>query len=344
MNIREKQDVRIRYPHLLAVVLSGLLLCRASRGDDVGGPLCLTMPTEFHAVVGDEMRIYYDNIVLTQRPELYRFTVACDLGQAEERHWRVKPVADDVGRHALKVTVADADGTMLGSVTTMLEVVAAGAGAERSIRLLIVGDSLTHATIYPNEIAQLLSRPGNPSWKMLGTHRPAKAGAGVAHEGYGGWTWQRFASHYETDPDGTYRKRSSPFVYLGADGKGRLDVKRYLEEECGGQSPDFCIFMLGINDCFHADPDDAAAIDARIEAMMKHADTLLDAFRQAAPNADLALCLTTPPNRGRRPSRPTTRAVTLAGAGNGSSTGSYGARSKDFPHARTGTIISCRLN
>ena len=175
MNFREKQDVRIRYPHLLAVVLSGLLLCRASRGDDVGGPLCLTMPTEFHAVVGDEMRIYYDNIVLTQKPELYRFTVACDLGQAEQRHWRVKPVADDVGQHAVKVTVADADGTMLGSVTTMLEVVAADAGAERSIRLLIVGDSLTHATIYPNEIAQLLSRPGNPDLEDA-RHPPAGQG------------------------------------------------------------------------------------------------------------------------------------------------------------------------
>ena len=250
MNIREKQDIRIRYRHLLAVVLACLLPCHDARAKDVDGPLRLTVPTEFHAVVGDEMRIYYDNIVLTETPELYRFAVACDLGHAGERHWSIKPVADDIGRHDVKVTVANADGTVLGGAITTLEVVAADAGVERTIRLLIVGDSLTHATIYPNEIARLLSRPGNPSWKMLGTHRPAKATEGVAHEGYGGWTWHRFVAHHEPNPDGTYRKRSSPFVYLGAEGKAQLDVKRYLDEQCGGQSPDFCIFMLGINDCF----------------------------------------------------------------------------------------------
>jgi lysophospholipase L1-like esterase len=296
MNFQEKQSEWSRYPLFLAVVIACLLPCHDARAKDVGGPLRLTLPAEFHAVVGDEMRIYFDNIVLTETPESYRFAVKCDLGHAGQRHWKVEPVADDIGKHELKVTVANADGTVLARATTTIEVVAADAGADRAIRLLIVGDSLTHATTYPNEIARLLSRPGNPDWKMLGTHRPAKAAAGVAHEGYGGWTWQRFATHHEPDPDGTYRKRSSPFVYLGADGKAGLDVKRYLAEECGGQAPDFCVFMLGINDCFSADPDDMAAIDARIDTMMKHADTLLAAFHQAAPNAELAICLTTPPN------------------------------------------------
>ena len=49
---------------------------------------------------------------------------------------------------------------------------------------------------------------------MLGTHKPKAAAKGVAHEGYGGWTWQRFVSQYDPKPDGTHRKRSSSFVYL----------------------------------------------------------------------------------------------------------------------------------
>jgi lysophospholipase L1-like esterase len=161
---------------------------------------------------------------------------------------------------------------------------------------LIVGDSLTHATTYSNEIARLLSLPGNPNWIMLGTHKPPKAVNGVAHEGYGGWTWQRFASHYEPNADGTYRKRSSPFVYPGVDGKPVLDPKRYFDEQCNGQRPDYVAFLLGINDCFSVNSDDPAAIDARIDAMLGHADTLLTAFREAAPEAELGICLTTPPN------------------------------------------------
>ena len=73
-------------------------------------------------------------------------------------------------------------------------------------------------------------------------------------------------------------------------------MKRYFEKECDGRGPDFVTFLLGINDCFSADPDDPAAIDARIDAMMQQADTLLTAFRQAAPEAELGICLTTPPN------------------------------------------------
>jgi lysophospholipase L1-like esterase len=127
---------------------------------------------------------------------------------------------------------------------------------------------------------------------MLGTHKPKSAAEGVAHEGYGGWTWQRFVSQYEPSPDGTYRKRSSPFVYL-ADDEPRLDVERYLTEEYGGQRPDFVIIMLGINDCFSAPPDKP---DARIDAMFEQAGILLTAVRRAAPDAQLGICLTTPPN------------------------------------------------
>jgi len=260
------------------------------------GPLQLTLPPEFYAVAGVETSIYYDNVVLTETPEAYRFEVTCDIGKAEQQRWTLTPKATDVGDHSLTVTVRDASEKELGRATTTLRVVSADAGAERTIRLLIVGDSLTHATTYSNEVARLLAMPDNPSWKMLGTHKPSKAAEGVAHEGYGGWTWQRFLSQYEPNPDGTHRKRSSPFVYLGVDGKPALDLKRYFDEECDGQRPDFVTFLLGINDCFSANPDDPAAIDARIDAMMVHADALLAAFREAAPKAQLGICLTTPPN------------------------------------------------
>ncbi len=286
----------------IGVMLLGLVVCVPAvclaGSEDIASPLQLTLPREFYAVPGVAMSISFDNIVLTQTPEAYGFDVTCDIGQSEERQWTVAPQAADVGRHELSVVVTGPEGKPLARGSTTLRVIPANAGMGREIRLLIVGDSLTHATLYPNEIARLLSQPSNPRWRMLGTHRPPQANAGVAHEGYGGWTWSRFASHYEPNPDGTYRKRSSPFVYLNEDedGKPQLNVERYFQEECGGQPPDFVIFMLGINDCFSAPPDDPAGIDARIDGMFAHADILLTAFRKAAPDAQIGLCLTTPPN------------------------------------------------
>jgi len=258
--------------------------------------LQLTLPEKFYAVPGVEMSIYFDNVVLTKTPEIYGFHVKCDIGAAQTRRWTITPTAEDVGEHELSIHVSGPDGEQVASAATRLRVIPADAGAGRELRLLIVGDSLTHATVYANELARLLSLPANPRWTMLGTHQPKQAAEGVAHEGYGGWTWKRFASQYEPHPDGTYRKRSSPFVYLADDGKPQIDVKRYLAKECGGQLPDSVIFMLGINDCFGAPPDDPEAIDVRIDAMFKQTDVVLEAFREAAPEAEFGLCLTTPPN------------------------------------------------
>jgi len=270
----------------------GVLSAEAEQGDS----LQVTLPESFYAVPGLETSVYFDNVVLTQGPENYQFEVACDIGETEETRWKVTPRPQDAGDHGFTLTVKDSAGRKLATASSTLHVIPADAGAGRSVRLLIVGDSLTHATAYPNEIARLLSQPGNPQWTMLGTHKPKQAGEGVAHEGYGGWTWQRFASHYEPNPDGTYRKRSSPFVYLNDAGEPHLDVSRYVKEECGGVPPDYVIVMLGINDCFSAPPDDPEGIDARIDTMFEQAETLLKSIRQAAPDAEIGICLTTPPN------------------------------------------------
>jgi len=284
------------YRRFAVILLAGVLWTATCLAETSSGPLQLTLPPAVYAVPGVEMNVYFDNVVLTETPEAYRFQVTCDLGTSEEKRWTLLPTAADVGEHPLTIAVSDSSGKELGRAATVLRIVPADAGAGKSIRLLIVGDSLTHATVYANEMARLLSLPGNPKWTMLGTHRPPQAADGVAHEGYGGWTWNRFLTHYEPNPDGTYRKRSSPFVYPGDDEKPVLDLKRYFDEACGGERPDYVTILLGINDCFGANPEDPAKRDATIDSMLANADTLLAAFREAAPDAELGICLTPPPN------------------------------------------------
>ncbi len=264
-------------------------------------PLQLTLPPACYAVPGVPFSLYFDNVVLTETPENSRFAVTCDVGQTEARRWTVTPADRDVGRHTLAVVVKNRDGTVLGKAQTILQIVPRDAGAGRSLRLLIVGDSLTNATHYPNEIARLLSAPGNPRWTMLGTHKTASAAPGVVHEGYGGWTWKSFLSLYSPDAEKTAagplaRKRTSPFIYAGADGKPSLDLARYLREECANQPPAVATFLLGINDCFAANPDDPAAIEKSIGAALDNAEQLLKAFRAASPKTAFAIGLTTPPN------------------------------------------------
>jgi lysophospholipase L1-like esterase len=265
------------------------------------GPLQLTLPPAIYAVPGVPMSLYFDNIVLTEKPEEYRFEVKCDVGVSEARRWTITPEDKNVGNHPIEITVKDASGKALESAKTTLRVAPRNAGAGRALRVLVVGDSLTHATHYPNEMARLLGEAGNPKWTMLGTHKPANAKPGVAHEGYGGWTWSSFLTKWDPLPAGVTagplaRKSTSPFLYADKDGKGKLDLPRYIKEECGGQPPDVVTFLLGINDCFGANPEDAAAMDKTINAVLDNADKLLAAFHAAAPKAVLAVGLTTPPN------------------------------------------------
>lgn len=286
---------KIKSPRILIQLILLLLLAASpATAAEKTQSLQLTLPPMFYAVPGVEMSIYFDNIVLTETPEKYRFEVDCKIGTVDQNRWTVTPTDSNVGQYSLSVKVTGADGANLGTANTVLQVSKPDAGASRdTCRLLIIGDSLTNATTYSNEIARLLSTPGNPKWQMLGTHKPKSAAAGVAHEGYGGWTWQRFVSQYEPKPDGTNRKRSSPFVYLGKDGKPGLDLPRYFKEECNDQKPDYVIIMLGINDCFSAKQD---AIDEKIDGMFTQADILIKALQTAAPQAEVGICLTTPGN------------------------------------------------
>lgn len=254
--------------------------------------LQLTLPPVIYAVPDVEISLYFDNLVLTQTPQSLNFFVDCGIGETESRRWVVNATATDVGTQPLTVRVEGSDGTLLATATTKLQVSSADAGNGKSIRLLIVGDSLTSASQYANELSRLLQLPGNPELTMLGTHRPASAAEGVAHEGYGGWTWSRFISHYEPDPDLQQRKFSSPFVFLDSNDQPKLDVTRYIDEHCDGQAPDYVVFFLGINDCFGASPDDLQAMDATIDGMFEYAETLLADFRKAAPQAHFGICLT----------------------------------------------------
>lgn len=281
-------------PWLLAALALGAAHCTAAE------PPHLTLPPVIHAVPGQPVSVYFDNIVLTRNPGSWQFKVTCPLGTVEKQRWTLTAADRDTGEHAFAIEVRDANGTHAETARALLRVAPRDAGADRELRLLIVGDSLTNASHYPNEIARLLSLPGNPRATLLGTHQPSSARPGVAHEGYGGWRWESFLTKWDAAPAtpaaGPVRRARSPFLFADENGVPELDLPRYFREHCAGSPPDVVSFLLGINDCFGANPDDPAAVDAKITEVLGHAEKLLAAFRAAAPEAVLAVGLTTPPN------------------------------------------------
>jgi lysophospholipase L1-like esterase len=271
--------------------------------------LQLTLPTEIPLVVGTEFRLWFRNIAMTDDAATCRFEVQCERGTATAEHWTFTPAETDIGEHRLTITARSANGTPIdppATAETTLRIIAPRSlklgnqtktdlTDQSPFRLLIVGDSLTHASTYPTEVARLLKASGT-NVELMGTHRPEGVAEGIAHEGYGGWTWARFATHYEPEPDGTYRKRSSPFVFLDEQGKPALSVSKYFQTHFSGHKPDAIIVLLGINDCFGAPPNDAKAMDAHIDQTFLSADAVLASLREAAPEARIGFCLTPPAN------------------------------------------------
>lgn len=246
----------------------------------------LVLPKVIYAVPGVPVSIVFRNAALIEPESSISFSCECKIGEViDNERWTLTATDNQVGDHLLKLK---SNGT---EESTTIRVVPKSAGSGRKIELLIVGDSLTNASKYPNEISRLFSRKDNPELKMLGTHQPKSAAENVFHEGYGGWTWNRFNTRWEPKEPQVGKLGSSPFLVL-KDGEPSLDVHKYIEQNCDGRKPDFATFLLGINDCFHADPDNPEAITAKIDAMISEAETLLAAFRKASPETEIWICLT----------------------------------------------------
>ncbi|MDF1812328.1 MAG: SGNH/GDSL hydrolase family protein [Verrucomicrobiales bacterium] len=245
----------------------------------------VVLPATVYAVPGVPVSIVFRNAVLLAPGESMGFRdVASPVGSVSRdgSSWSFVPDDSQVGDHT--ITIAGKD--------VVVKVVPRNAGGGRDISLLIVGDSLTNATHYPNEIAALLNAPANPGWKLLGTHAPTRAKPGVRHEGYGGWTWSRFLTRWEPKAEQSGKSKSSPFLFPANGSDPVLDFERYFHTYCEGQKPDFVTVLLGINDCFHANPDDPSAIENKIDTMLDSADRFIAAMRTASPETEIGICLT----------------------------------------------------
>lgn len=263
-------------------------------GSSVSAPnLRLVLPPLIHAVVGVESNVYFDNVCLVINPSNYVFDADCPLGRQQAERWTAVPTEKQVGDHALTVTIRDQSNAILAQATTTIRVAPAEAAADKPLSLLCIGDSLTHASVYPQSILDSCKPPGNPKLELVGSHWPGATAGPVRHEGYGGWTAERFATHFTpTARTGDYSKRGSPFLYAQENAPPRLDLKRYCQDVNSGKMPDRVTIFLGPNDIFSYQDD---TLEAGIDKMLKYYDQLLTMIRTDSPSTRIGVMLPVPP-------------------------------------------------
>jgi hypothetical protein len=111
----------------------------------------LTVPTTIYAVPGVETSLYFANAILAAPTAEFSFAVTCDVGETDANRWKLNATAQQTGEYPLTLKVSDGSGQPVAQGRTQVCVVPADAGCEQDVALLIVGDSLTHASQYPNE-------------------------------------------------------------------------------------------------------------------------------------------------------------------------------------------------
>lgn len=255
--------------------------------------LRLLLPPSIPAVVGIECNVYFDNVVLVPNPANLVFDSVCSKGRQQVERWTWTPTEADVGEHPFQFDVRDGDNRVIASAKTVVRVVAANRNEGKPLSVLCVGDSLTHASAYTQRLLDQCDKPGNPKLTLVGSHWPGDKPGPNRHEGYGGWTAKRFATHFtETARSGDYKQRGSPFLYRGDDGNPALDFARYCRDVNEGHFPDVVTIFLGPNDIFSFDDD---TIEAGIDDMLKHLDLLVETIRKQSPSTKVAVLLPVPP-------------------------------------------------
>jgi lysophospholipase L1-like esterase len=256
----------------------------------LNGDFELLLPPCLYATLGLECNLYFENTVLAINPANFAFDVVCPKGTQQRERWTFTPKDDEVGDYPLTLTVYGEGNRLLGQASTVVRVV--GQAPQVELSLLILGDSLTHASVYPAQVLENAAADANLDVRLIGTHVPNKDRAEVRHEGYGGWTAAAFVSLYSPDAWKDGRRACSPFVFAGADGKPVFDYPRYCREINEGKAPDAVTLQLGCNDTFGATEENQAEA---IGACLGNLDILIGAIRAFSPATAIGILLPAPP-------------------------------------------------
>ena len=265
----------------------------AAPSPNAGNAPRLILPDTIPAVAGIECNLYFDNVVLSAHPDRLLFDAICSKGKQQTERWTWIPSEADAGSHSLELIVRDEQNQKLASARTTIQVASANRGAGKNATLLMIGDSLTHASIYPKRVVERGDHLAGPKVVLMGSHAPLSETPAIRHEGYGGWTAKRFVTHFTgTARTGEYAKRGSPFLYKSESELPKLDFSAYCRDTNEGRFPDVATIFLGPNDIFSFDDD---SLEGGIDDMLTHLDQLVQMLNSAAPKTKVAILLPVPP-------------------------------------------------
>ena len=121
----------------------------------------LVLPPKLYATVGHEFVLYYDNILRCMRPENFIVTTTLPSGSTLaalnpefDRCLKFTPTSANIGTHTVTVKVIDRS-TWLTAAEKSVDILVSADTVRRRRKVMFIGDSLTFASTYGAEIANM---------------------------------------------------------------------------------------------------------------------------------------------------------------------------------------------
>ena len=179
-----KRSVLVSYSAVVMALLSGCCFTGKSEPAPAPAPAPASavkaelsqqkqmfLPEAIYAVPGLECNIYFKNIFLAANQNNFLYDVKCNYGKQELKRWTYMPSAQEVNKSfPLQITVFDQFGNTVAQGKTTVWVSDEKVALNREVSILMIGDSLTNATVYPKRLHELCGKSNAPKLKMVGSH------------------------------------------------------------------------------------------------------------------------------------------------------------------------------
>lgn len=251
---------------LISLTVNGTVLFRLYQQTVSEKSVEMKLSPYIYAVSGQELNIYFDNM-MNARDSEYDFNIVCDVGELYEGYYRL--VSDRGGVFPITIQ-AIKNGNVVGEASSEI-IVADECRVSDTLTCLVIGDSTVCSAYLIPSLSDDFESDGIPV-KFLGTQgeEPYK------QEGRDGWTIEKYLCDAE-----------SPFVY-----EGKFDFARYMSDN-HYEDVDYIFIHLGINDFFSITEDDA--LELKVREALKDFEVLTDAISAYDKNTVVGVCVTIPP-------------------------------------------------
>ena len=251
------------------------------------GEFMLNLPSKLYGLVGEELNIYFDNLVDGHDTD-YQFDATCpdpdnptslehSMGMQLERCFRFVPTT--AGEYPITIKATSKDGaTVEKSATIYVADTTAGNGDTTSV--IVLGDSTTDNGTAITKLNQ------NMSGDVMGVTTLGTRGTTPNnHEGRSGWRFDMYFNTASTSGVGV-----NPFYNPDTQ---TFDAAYYFANS-GVAVPEWFFINLGINDVFNGVDDSGAVL--RITTAANYCDSVIASLKSYAPNIKIGVVLTIPPN------------------------------------------------